>query len=178
MRRWRRPAVLFALLASCDRPASEAVPRPAAHQPVPGATAALDRAALDRLADGARTVNGRSQDADATSEWQAALVDGRLVRITEAMQRGDYASSQLRHYFVNGLHRATEERRIAVMLNPNAASTRDTIVIEITWEDTGRAASTRKTINGAPATVQPYEVSEVRTHVAMIAQQALVRGGR
>jgi hypothetical protein len=169
-------ALLLLFLVACEQPSSD-VPRSAVPATAEAATV-VDRAGLDRLADGARTVDGRTNVADAVSSWQAALRDGRLVRLTESMQRGEYATSQLRHYFVHGLHRRTEERRIAVMLNPNAMATRDTIVIEITWDAAGRAVSTQKTINGMRGVVQPYEVDELRAHVASVAQQALIRGGR
>jgi hypothetical protein len=170
-------ASLLLVLVACEQPSSD-VPHAAAVPATADSAAIVDRAGLDRLADGARTVDGRTSVADAVSTWQAALRDGRLVRVTESMQRGEYATSQLRHYFVNGLHRRTEERRIAVMLNPNTMATRDTIVIEITWDAAGRAVTTQKTINGIRGVVQSYEVDEVRAHVASLAQQALIRGGR
>lgn len=144
--------------------------------PATDGDAALDLAAIDAQAARAPTQTGQTIDGDATATWVAAYDGERLQRIVEELQRGDYAQSALHHYFVAGRHRATRERRLVQILNPNGAPTVDTVEVDVRWRADGTVVDHRKTVNGRERPMQPFEITELAAHVGRVAQQALLRG--
>jgi hypothetical protein len=139
------------------------------------AGALLDLNAIDTQSATLPSDTGRTVSGDETATWRATTVDGRLLRLVEQVNRGDYSSGERRHYFVDGLHRATTERRMAVMLERDAAATTDTITTQMEWSPEGTLVRGNKTINGSSRPLAAYEAAEARAHVALVAQQALIR---
>jgi hypothetical protein len=135
----------------------------------------LDLDAIDTQSATLPSDTGRTVSGDEIATWRATLVDGRLLRLVEQVNRGDYSSGERRHYFVAGLHRATTERRMAVMLERDAAATTDTIMTQMEWSPDGTLVRGNKMINGSSRPLAAYEAAEARAHVALVAQQALIR---
>ncbi|MCU0636233.1 MAG: hypothetical protein MUE41_15305 [Gemmatimonadaceae bacterium] len=157
---------------SGDAPAAGARGRPS----VTAAPPEVDTAAIDARAPGLRHLEGTFANADERSEWRASFDGAALLRIVERRQRVGGDSGVLHHYFRDGRHRLTREVRVATLLERDGPPRVDTIRVVCAWDAAGALLAREKSIDGVFSAVQPFEAEAYRTHVAQIAQLALVRG--
>lgn len=173
------PMIVLLLASGCSReqaPAPPAAPAPAAVSANPMTPEEARKRAQDiesRRA-GWRSVPGRFQTGDASSQFVAVYDAGVLRMIEERSDFGDYGSGTARYYLdTTGalfLYDARDERAVA---DATRTVAREVVEVSMVFEPDGRMVASRKTMDGRMQALQTDEIDAVVAHLQALRKAAL-----
>ncbi len=157
-------ALLTAAGCSRDEPAPvEAPPLPEAAQQIRERLMSLDR------------VDGLWGEGDASSHFEAWLDGESVVFIEERMAVGDYGDYRDEFYFADGelfhYRRTGVQREIAT--DGEGESRLVDVRLEIDFTPEGKPTASAKTVDGAAADVEDFEIVAARRHARTLEGMAL-----
>jgi hypothetical protein len=176
------PMIVLLLASGCSReqaPAPVAAPPPApasadqttvsAHPMTAGEARKRAQDIESRRAQW-RSVPGRLQVGDASSQFVAVYDAGVLRMIEERSEFDDYGSGTARYYLdTTGtlfLYDARDERAV------NGAGAREVTELSMVFESNGRMVASRKTVDGRVQPVQAEEIDAAVSHLQALRQTA------
>ncbi|MBL0938253.1 MAG: hypothetical protein IBJ03_05135 [Gemmatimonadaceae bacterium] len=131
-----------------------------------------DRAPADTTATATMSSDtGAWQDGDEQIAWSSDIVDGNITEITEQVTFGtDGRAERVLRFTPSGS--LTEFRETRTQTVQNSAQSPSTMRVELQVTFAGdTVVSQSKTVDGAPSTVQPYDLDNIRRHAAATLQQ-------
>lgn len=132
--------------------------------------ASTDSAAATALAAAAADT-GAWQNGDEQIAWSSNIVDGQITEITEQVSFGtDGRAERTLRFTADGALTAFSEIRTQTVQQSAKSPTTMRVELDVTFAGDSVRSQT-KTVDGAPATVQPWDIENIRRHAAATLQQ-------
>lgn len=148
-------AVLGCVLSACE---------PAVDRPQDVTQQTQTEVATVEPSENSEVVEGYWEMSDAAGPYRAYLDHGVVVRIEQELDFGDYGSSRTEFFFEDGRLIRFHERSERRVITPGRASELLDIEIELDFDQQGRYASGRKTVNRKPTEPDEHEVRAAHRH--------------
>lgn len=114
---------------------------------------------------------GAWQDGDEQIAWSSNIVDGQITEITEQVTFGtDGRAERTLRFTADGALTAFREIRTQTVQQSAQSPTTMRVELDVTFAGDSVLSQT-KTVDGAPATVQPWDIENIRRHAAATLQQ-------
>ncbi len=151
----RVPWLLMLPLMACV--AGDKAPNAATDSAAAMATAAAD--------------TGAWQNGDEQIAWSSNIVDGQITEITEQVTFGtDGRAERTLRFTADGTLTAFREIRTQTVQQSAESPTTMRVELDVTFAGDSVLSQT-KTVDGTPATVQPWDIENIRRHAAATLQQ-------
>lgn len=114
---------------------------------------------------------GAWQNGDEQIAWSSNIVDGQITEITEQVTFGtDGRAERTLRFTADGALTAFREIRTQTVQQSAESPTTMRVELDVTFAGDSVRSQT-KTVDGAPATVQPWDIENIRRHAAATLQQ-------
>lgn len=150
------------VIAACGSPTQQAAPDPT-----------KDEATVSDAVTTPREIRGWWDLGDAFGPFTAYYEGSTLVRIQETLSRGDYGSTKAEYHYQNGKLTRYNEESLLRLIDLSDSHRLVPVSFELVFDPEGAIVTGHKSIDRAPADLDPLDKERIRGHARTLEERAL-----